>query len=55
MNDNKIDLIMIMTQPDNISPAHLLNPDDEKFMFNVDQTPVMCINPKQLNLEFYDF
>jgi len=55
VNDKNIDLIMIMTKPDNISPTHILNPDDEKFMFNADQTPVMCINPRQLNLEFYDF
>lgn len=47
----RADLIMIMTNPDDITPAFLLGPWDEKLIYNPGQIPVMCINPRDIDLD----
>lgn len=42
----KADLIMIMTNPGAIS--FVVEPEDEQMIFNQQQVPVMCVNPREL-------
>jgi len=48
----RADLIMIMTNPDDITPSFLLGPWDERIIYNTAQIPVMCINPRDIDLDF---
>ncbi len=52
-SDINADMIMIMTDADIFSPDFRAGPWDEKMMFNEDQIPVLCINPKILGEVFY--
>ena len=47
------DMMMIMTDADIFSPDFRAGQWDEKIMFNEDQIPVLCINPKILGQVFY--
>ena len=49
--DNNADMIIIMTNQDAGSfPSFIFNPADEQVLFNEEQIPVMCINPRDLNI-----
>lgn len=49
------DLIMIMTNPGKGLGKFLLGSYDEDIIFNANQIPVMCINPRKLNFELAGF
>jgi len=44
------DLIVIMTNPDQLLPSFVLGKWDEKILFNDAEIPVMCINPKDFHI-----
>jgi len=46
----KADMIMIMTNPDQLLPSFILTPNDEKVIYNENKIPVLCINPVDLNI-----
>ncbi len=46
----KAELIVIMTNPDQILPSFVLGKWDEQILFNTAEIPVMCINPKDFNI-----
>ncbi|MFH0893151.1 MAG: universal stress protein, partial [Bacteroidota bacterium] len=46
----KADLIMIMTNREKLIPTFSLGPWDEQLIFNDSKIPVMCINPRDLNI-----
>jgi nucleotide-binding universal stress UspA family protein len=49
--DNDADMIVIMTNQDSASfPAFIFNPADEQVLFNDEHIPVMCVNPRELNI-----
>jgi len=50
---NNADLIMIMTDPDKGFINFILNSFDEEIIFNTSQIPVMCVNPRKLNYDFF--
>lgn len=50
----KADLIMIMTQPNVDVPGFSLSNWDEKLMFNDAQIPVMCTNPLDVVVNFWE-
>ncbi len=45
----RADLIPIMTDNDEFEPAFIFTSLDEKMVYNTQQIPVMCINPKNPN------
>jgi nucleotide-binding universal stress UspA family protein len=48
---NNADLIIIMTNQDtNAFPSFMFSHADEKILFNEAQIPVMCVNPRDLNI-----
>lgn len=47
------DLIMIMTNPDQILPNFILSQWAEQVIFNPSRTPVVCINPVDLDSPYY--
>lgn len=51
---NKAELIMIMTQPNVDVPGFSLSKWDERFMFNDAQIPVMCINPMDVVINYWE-
>lgn len=49
--ENDADMIIIMTDHDSTSfPAFIFNPSDEQVLFNDENIPVMCVNPRELNI-----
>jgi len=44
------DLIVIMTNPDQLLPNFVLGKWDEQILFNTAEIPVMCINPKDFHI-----
>jgi len=55
-SDNiKADLIMIMTNPDQLLPDFILSPWAEQVLFNSFKIPVMCINPVNLDITYVSF
>ncbi len=49
--DNDADMIIIMTNQDSTSfPNFIFNPADEQILFNEEGVPVMCVNPRELNI-----
>lgn len=49
--DIDADLIIIMTDPDSAAiPSFIFSPSDEQILFNEEQIPVMCVNPRDLNI-----
>jgi len=44
------DLIVIMTNPDQLLPSFVLGKWDEQILFNQAEIPVMCINPRDLHI-----
>jgi len=49
--ENNADMIVIMTGQDAGSfPAFIFNPADEYILFNEEHIPVMCVNPRELNI-----
>jgi len=44
------DLILIMTNPDNLLPSFIVGQWEEKILFNDNLIPVMAINPVELNI-----
>jgi nucleotide-binding universal stress UspA family protein len=50
----KADLIMIMTQPNVDVPGFSMSNWDEKLMFNDAQIPVMCTNPLDVVVNFWE-
>ena len=51
----KADMIMIMTNPDQLVPSFILTPNDEKVIFNEAKIPVLCINPVDMNFQVGGF
>jgi nucleotide-binding universal stress UspA family protein len=51
----KADLVMIMTNPDQLLPSFILSPWAEIVLFNSSKIPSMCINPVELDIQFYSF
>jgi nucleotide-binding universal stress UspA family protein len=51
----KADMIMIMTNPDQLVPSFILTPNDEKIIFNEAKIPVLCINPVDMNFQVGGF
>ncbi len=47
------DLIMIVTNPEQLLPSFILNPWAETVIFNSAKTPVMCVNPVDLDSPYY--
>ena len=50
-NENKADMISIMTTPDKLK--FLLNAYDEKMIFNQYEIPVMCLNPVETTVSHW--
>ena len=50
-NENKADMISIMTTPD--KKKFLLNANDEKMIFNQYEIPVMCLNPVETTVSHW--
>jgi len=46
----KADLIVIMTNPNQLLPSFVLGKWDEQIMFNQAEIPVMCVNPKDFHI-----
>jgi nucleotide-binding universal stress UspA family protein len=51
---NKADLVMIMTQPAVDVPGFSLSKWDELLMFNEAQIPVVCINPMNVTINYWE-
>ena len=51
---NKADMIMIMTQPNVDVPGFSLTKWDELMMFNEAQIPVLCINPMNVIINYWE-
>jgi len=49
-NSIRADIIVIMTNPDQILPSFILGQWDERIIFNAAHVPVMCINPRDFNI-----
>ncbi|MDD3877622.1 MAG: universal stress protein [Bacteroidales bacterium] len=47
---NNANLIVIMTNPDQLLPNFVLGKWDEQILFNTAEIPVMCINPRDLHI-----
>lgn len=45
------DLIIIMTNPDKFLPTFMVSTTDEKIIFNEHKIPVLCVNPKDLDIK----
>lgn len=52
---HKMDMIMILTAPQVDVPGFSVSGWDEKMMFNMDQIPVMCINPTEVNDYYFEW
>jgi len=52
-NYTKADLVMIMTNPDQILPSFILSSWAESVIFNTSMIPTMCINPVELESQNY--
>lgn len=48
----KTDLIMIMTNPNQLLPSFILSPWAEHVIYNPSKTPVMCINPVEFGITY---
>ncbi|HNW97898.1 MAG TPA: universal stress protein [Bacteroidales bacterium] len=46
----KADMVMIMTNPDQLLPSFILSPWAEQVMFNSSKIPAMCVNPVELDI-----
>jgi len=46
----KADLILIMTNPDQLLPSFVMGKWDEQILFNSAEIPVMCVNPKDFHI-----
>lgn len=51
----KADLVLIMTNPDQLLPSFILSPWAEHMIFNSAKTPVLCINPVDLDIQYVSF
>ena len=51
----KADMIMIMTNPDQLLPSFILGPWAEQVIFNTSKIPAMCINPVELDITYISF
>jgi len=51
----KADLIVIMTNPDQLLPSFILSPWAEQVIFNTAKIPVMCVNPVDLDIAYISF
>jgi nucleotide-binding universal stress UspA family protein len=47
------DLVMIMTNPDQMLPSFILSPWAENVIFNNSKIPAMCVNPVDLDITYY--
>jgi len=48
----KADLVMIMTNPDQLLPSFILSPWAERVIFNTAKIPAMCVNPVELDISY---
>lgn len=48
--EQNADLIVIMTNPDQLLPNFVLGKWDEQILFNDAEIPVMCVNPKDFHI-----
>lgn len=51
----KADLILIMTNPDQLLPSLLLSPWAEQVIFNTSKIPALCVNPVDLDITYISF
>lgn len=51
----KADLVMMMTQPDQLLPSFILSPWAEQVIFNSSKIPAMCVNPVDLDITYVSF
>lgn len=51
----KADLIMIMTNPDQLMFNFMLSPWAEQVIFNTQKIPAMCVNPVELDITYISF
>jgi len=49
-NSIRADLVVIMTNPEQLLPSFMLGPWDEAIIFNAAQIPVLCVNPRDFNI-----
>ncbi|MEI7596108.1 MAG: universal stress protein [Bacteroidota bacterium] len=45
------DLMMIMTSPDQLIPNFIFGPLDDQIIYNKQMIPVLCVNPKDTNIQ----
>jgi len=51
----KADLVMVMTNPNQLLPNFILSQWSEHVIFNTSKTPVLCINPVDLDITYVSF
>jgi nucleotide-binding universal stress UspA family protein len=51
----KADMVLIMTNPDQLLPSFILSPWAEHVIFNSSKTPVLCVNPVDLDIQYVSF